>query len=77
MEKGQSLQKMVLGKQEGCMQENGTRPLTDSRINSKVVKDVILSHDTMNVLVENTGSKISDIPRRMTYLLVQGRQRKK
>ena len=35
----------------------------DIRINAKWIKDLNISHDTTEVLVENIGGKISDIPR--------------
>ena len=33
-----------------------------SRINSKWIKDSTIIHDTLNILVENIDSKISEIP---------------
>ena len=33
-----------------------------TRINSKWIKDLPISHETIKILVENTDSKISDIP---------------
>ena len=40
---------------------------TDQRINSKQIKDLSIRHDTTKVLVENIGSKISDIPCSNTF----------
>ena len=38
------------------------RPIPYTRINSKWIEDLNISHDPIKVQVENTGSKISDNP---------------
>ena len=46
-----------------------------TRINSKWIKDLNISHDTIEVPEENIGGKISDIPYNNIYANVSPRAR--
>ena len=53
---------MVLEELEWYMQKNETRPPIYISIKSKWIKYLNISHDTIKVLEENIGSKMSAIP---------------
>ena len=44
-----------------------------TRINSRWIKDLNISHDTIKILEENTGSKISEILRSNTFANISPR----
>ena len=77
MEQKQPLQQMVLGDLDSYVQKNETRSPTYSihKINSRWVKDLNISHDTIKVLEENIGRKILDIPCSNIFTNVSSRAR--
>ena len=57
------------------MQKPETPSPTCTTVNSKWIKDVNISHDTIKVPVENIGRKISDIPHSNIFANIYPRAR--
>ena len=74
---------MVLGKLDRYVQKNESRHLLtpDARINSKWIKDLSVRPDTIQIVEENIGSKISDMAQRIFFIRYispgKGNKRKK
>ena len=68
---------MVLGKLDSYMQKNETQSPTYTihKNNSRWIKDLNISPDTVTVLEENIGRKISDIPHSNIFTDVSPRAR--
>ena len=79
MEQEQPLRQMVLGDLDSYMQKNETRselsPYT--KINSRWIKDLNITHDIIKIIEENIGRKISNIPRRSIFTIMSPRARDK
>ena len=68
---------MVLGELDWYIQNHETRPQTYAIHKNKPrwIKDSNISHDAIKVLVENIGSKISDIPHSNIFANISPRAR--
>ena len=77
MEQKQPLQQMVLGDLDSYVQKNETpSQLTPyTKINSRWIKDLNISHDTIKAPEENISRKISDIPHSNIFIDMSPRER--
>ena len=68
---------MVSGDLDSNMQKNETQSptYTNTKINSRWIKDLNISHDTIKVLQENIGRKISGIPHSNIFINMSPRAR--
>ena len=66
---------MALGDLNNYMQKNETQPPTYTKINSRWIKDLNISHSTIKVLDENIGRKISDISHSNIFINMSPRGR--